>query len=188
MMPAQVVLSPMAIILLVATSGCVTSKIPDDALRLTESSMEVRAIQTRRFEVDSHIEILAATISALQDMEYNIDALDKTLGVITASKVSDADASSDKTTRIMLDFLCTLGGTGCNYYANRDDKYAISMTMVVLPSLESEGEYITRITLQRALISKAGTITNLQRIDDADTYSGIFARLSKSLFLEENTE
>ena len=181
-------LLPVAILALLASSGCATNKIPDDALRLTESSLEVRAIQTRRFAVKSHVDIMNATISALQDMEYNIDALDKSLGVITASKVSDADSPSDKTGRIMLDLLCSVGGTSCNSYATRDDKYAVSMTMVVLPSLEAKGEFMTRITLQRALISKAGTITNLQRIDDADTYSKIFARLSKSLFLKENLE
>jgi hypothetical protein len=172
-----------------ATSGCAANKIPEHALRLPESSMEVRAIQTRRFEVSSHTDILNATISALQDMEYNIDALDQSLGIITASKVSDADSASDSTGRFMLDVLCALGGSGgCNSFALRDDKFAISMTMVVLPSLDVDSEFITRITLQRALISKAGTITNLQRIDDAQIYSDIFVRLSKSLYLEENTK
>lgn len=181
-------LLPIAIFILIAVCGCAAPTIPDDALRLTESTLETRAIQTRRFEVDSHLDILKATISALQDMEYNIDTLDKSLGIITASKVSDADSASDKTSRILLDLFCAIGGSSCGAYALRDDKFAISMTLVVLPSLEAEGAYVTRITLQRALISKAGTITNLQRIDDADTYDRIFARLSKSLFLEENTE
>jgi hypothetical protein len=77
-------------------SGCAT-KIPEDALRLPESTLDIRSIQTRTFAAPSENEILAATIAALQDMEYNIDRIEKPLGVITASKVSDADSAGETT-------------------------------------------------------------------------------------------
>ena len=45
----------------------------------------------RRMEAPSETTILTATIAVLQDMEFNVDRIEKPLGVITASKVSDAD-------------------------------------------------------------------------------------------------
>ena len=48
-------------------------------------------MQTRKLEAPSEIAILTATIAVLQDMEFNVDRIEKSLGVITASKVSDAD-------------------------------------------------------------------------------------------------
>jgi hypothetical protein len=79
-------------------SGCATG-IPKSALRLPESTLSVRSIQTRTFVAPSEHDILTATIAALQDMEYNIDRIERPLGVITASKVSDADLASESPLR-----------------------------------------------------------------------------------------
>ena len=73
-------------------AGCAT-EVPETALRLPESTLEVRSIQTRTLAAPSEIDILTATIAVLQDMEFNIDRIEKPLGVITASKVTDADSS-----------------------------------------------------------------------------------------------
>jgi len=165
-------------------SGCAT-KIPQDALRLPESTLDIRSIQTRTFAAPSENEILAATIAALQDMEYNIDRIEKPLGVITASKVSDADSAGETTALVMLDILCVISGSGaCDASRSAKDEQHITLTMVVLPSLAREHEYVTRITIQRVIFDKAERIKVLERIDDAETYQQIFDNLSKALFIQ----
>ena len=166
--------------------ACATS-IPEDALRLPESTLDVRSIQTRNFEVPSENDILVATIATLQDMEYNIDRIEKPLGVITASKVSDADSASEKTGKFFLDLMCAASGSGgCNAMSSASDEQRITVTMVVLPSLARSGEYVTRITIQRVIFDKAARIKVLERIDDAETYQQIFDNLRKAIFIQVN--
>ena len=165
-------------------SGCATT-VPRDALRLPESTLDIRSIQTRTFAAASENQILAATIATLQDMEYNIDRIEKPLGVITASKVSDADSASEKTGLFILDFLCMVSGDrGCDARSSARDEQHITLTMVVLPSLARDGEYVTRITIQRVIFDKAERIKVLERIDDAETYQKIFENLSKAIFIQ----
>ena len=159
-------------------SGCAAT-IPQDALRLTESTLDVRSIQTRTFVAPSEMEILAATIATLQDMEYNIDRIEKPLGVITASKVSDADSAGEKIGLFILAMIC-----GCTDMSTAKDKQHITLTMVVLPSLSRSGEYVTRITIQRVIFDKAERLKVLERIDDAEIYQQIFENLSKAIFIQ----
>ncbi len=167
-------------------NGCAVT-IPQDALRLPESTLEVRSIQTRNFESPSENEILAATVATLQDMEYNIDRIEKPLGVITASKVSDADSTGEKTGKFLLDLLCAASNSAsCNASSTASDEQRITVTMVVLPSLARSGEYVARITIQRVIFDKASRVKVLERIDDAETYQQIFENLSKALHIELN--
>ena len=96
-------------LLLIAMLGGCAASVPEAALRLPESTLEVRSIQTRTLAAPSEIDILTATIAVLQDMEFNIERIEKPLGVITASKVTDADSRSEKTGLLFLDVLCAAG-------------------------------------------------------------------------------
>ena len=172
------------LIALGSLNGC-TATIPSEALRLPESTLDIRSIQTRSFEAPSEIAILAATIATLQDMEYNIERIEKPLGVITASKISDADSAGEKTGLFILDLFCGVaGGGGCDAMSSARDEQHITLTMVVLPSLARSGEYVTRITIQRVIFDKAARIKVLERIDDAETYQQIFENLSKAIYIQ----
>ena len=104
-------------------AGCVTDTVPKDALRLPESSLEVRSLQTRKLAAPSETAILTATIAVLQDMEFNIDRIEKPLGVISASKMSDADDKGEKTGLFLLDLLCAAGGgSDCDNMSTAKDK------------------------------------------------------------------
>ena len=178
-------MSALAVAMFTVT-GCQT--IPEDALRLTESSLEIRAIQSRTYEVPAEKDILNASVSVLQDMEYNIEEIEKPLGILTASKTTDASSPSEITALVMLDILCALGGGGgCAATASASDSQIIMLTVVVLPSLARQGSFVTRITLQRVVRDTQGRIKIQQQIDDPKLYQEIFDKLSKSIFLETNT-
>lgn len=170
-------------LLLLVLGGCAAS-VPEAALRLPESTLDVRSIQTRTLAAPSEIDILTATIAVLQDMEFNIERIEKPLGVITASKITDADSTSEKTGLLLLDLLCAVGGGGCDALSTARDDQHITLTMVVLPSLARSGEFTARITIQRVIYDKMDRIKVLERIDDAETYQQIFDNLQKSLFIQ----
>jgi hypothetical protein len=176
--------------LLAVLAGCATTpQIPESALRLTESSLEVRSMQTRTYTAKSENQILAAAVAVIQDMEYNLDAIEKPLGVLTASKISDADSGKEKAGLLMLDLLCVAGGSGsCNAMSSASDDQRIVMTMVVLPSLGGKDEYVARVTLQRIVFDKQDRVNLKEAIVDPLVYQQVFENLSKSLFLQANTE
>ena len=170
---------------MVGLAGCATPRIPESALRLPPTSLEVRDIQSRTFVVPSEDVILAASVAVLQDMEYNLDTVERPLGVLSASKVADADSSSEKTGLLMLDMLCAMGGgSGCNALANASDKQKIAVTLVVLPSLARKDEFVARITIQRIVYNKMQQITLMEPVVDAATYQKVFENLSKSIYLQ----
>jgi len=175
----------LSLLAIALVSGCATTGIPEDALRLPESTLDVRAIQTRTFAATSETAILAATIALLQDMEYNIDRIEKPLGVITASKVTDADSATQKTGLFILDMLCVISmAGGCDAMSQASDEQHLTVTIVVLPSLARSGEFVTRITIQGVLYNKAEQILVLERIDDAEIYQEIFDNLRKSIYIQ----
>lgn len=171
------------VIAIIGLAGC-ASKIPEEALRLNESALKIRAMQTRSYAVESETVILAATVAALQDMEYNIDTLEKSLGIISASKIIDVDHVGEEIAMIVVDTLCLISFDTCGAYAGTKDWQATSLTMVVLPSLERSDEFIVRVTLQRAVYDKQDRILTLEKIGDAEVYTKLFDKLNKSIFLE----
>jgi hypothetical protein len=173
------------LLLIACLGGCVTTQVPEAALRLSESTLDVRSIQTRTLEASSELDILTATIAVLQDMEFNIERIEKPLGVITASKVTDADSIAEKTGLFFLDILCAASGGGCNAMSTARDDQHITLTMVVLPSLAREGQYSVRVTVQRVIYDKEDRIKVLERIDHPEIYQTMFDNLRKSLFIQE---
>ncbi len=166
-------------IVLCLLSGCASNKVPRDALRLQESTLDVRSIQTRTFVAPSANDILTATIATLQDLEFNIDQIEKSLGVITASKVSDADSTGEQVGLWVLAILC-----GCGDVTSAKDEQHITVTMVVLPSLGRRDEFMARITIQRVIYDKAERVKVLERLDDPQIYREVFDNLSKAMFIQ----
>lgn len=180
----------LALVAVAVLSGCAaTPKIPEAALRLPESTIDIRTMQSRSFAAPAEATILAAAVAVLQDMEYNLDSIEKPLGVLSASKVADADSKSEKTGLFLLDVLCVASGsTNCNSLSNASDKQKIAVTLVVLPSLATKGEFVARVTIQRIVFNKMQQVTLTEPVVDAETYQKVFDKLSQSIFLQVNKQ
>jgi len=169
-------------------AGC--ASIPKEAYRLPQSSLSEREAQTRTFDVSDDSEILQASVALLQDMEYNVDTIEQPLGVLSASKVVDADSATQKAGLIAADIalgiLSIIGGTAPSgsAYAGADDEISLKITLVVLPSMAREGQHTARITIQRILIDKSDRVKEVGLIEDPLIYQEVFGKLSKSLALE----
>ena len=89
------------------------------------------------------------------------------------------------TGRILFDILCAASGSGgCDSTTYASNEQEIILTMVVLPSLARENEFVARIKIQQAIYDKMERIKVLERIDDAETYQQIFNNLAKSLYTQ----
>src|SRR5690242_5796547 len=83
MNPVRAALSMAILGLLV--SGCVTSTTPE-AGKVQPGTLEMRQMQSRRFDTPDEKKILAACADLLQDLGFNIEDSCSELGLIVASK------------------------------------------------------------------------------------------------------
>ncbi len=74
-------------------AGC-AEKIPQDALKLTQDSLQNRQIQTRRFETTDKATMLTAATGVLQDLGFSLEEAEVPLGVLVGSKKRDATSTT----------------------------------------------------------------------------------------------
>ncbi len=162
--------------------GCVS--VPNNAFKLQQSSLEIRQLQTRKFDTKNEVELLSAGAAQLQDMGYIIDETEKDVGLIVASKDADATDGGQIATMIALSIL--VGVAGGNASVGPIDKsQKIRVSFVTIPAANHDG-YLARITFQRIVWNDRGQIARVETINDPKIYQEFFAGLSKSVFLEAN--
>lgn len=159
-------------------SGCATT-IPDDAFKLTSTSLEDRQLQSRKFSTQDNKLLLSSGASVLQDMGYTIDESNTDLGVLTASKKADAKDAGQIAGAIALALL-----TGA--VTPTDDEQKIRICLVLQESLDDSSSSVARITIQRIIWNTQGKISRVESINSPDLYQAFFDKLSKATFLEAN--
>lgn len=178
----------LSLLVTACVAGCgIASTAPQSSLHFQESPLEVRSLQSRTFTAPSEIEILAATVAVLQDMEYNIDRVESPLGVVTASKVVDANSPGEEVGLFMVDLMCALMAGDCDAMSTASDRQLVLLTLVVQPSLANTDKFVARVTMQRVVYDTMERIKLKEAIHEPELYQQIFERLAKSVFLETET-
>jgi hypothetical protein len=150
----------------------------------------LREAQTRTFEVPFESNVLQVAVALMQDMEYNFDTSESELGVLCGSKVVDADSLTQQTGLVITDlvFGSLSAFTGTNIagsaFGVADDKILLTITLVVLPRPDRQGQHSARVTIQSELIDKAGRVRSVQMLQNPYIYQKVFDQLSRSLALE----
>jgi len=164
------------ILIVLSIAGCQT--IPKDALKLTPESLEKRALQTRKYEGISEVEILSASAGVIQDLGFNIDESETKLGVIVGSKERDATEAGQVAAALLV---ALLGGGAMPI----DDHQKMRVSLVVRPiGQENDHTHFVRVTFQRMVWNTQGQVTRIEGLDDPEIYQEFFDKLSKAVFLE----
>ena len=167
--------------------GC--ASLPEDAFRLSESALEMREMQSHVYEDVSEVEILSASSGVLQDLGYAIDEIEKELGVISASKRADAKNDAEILGNIALDvadcLLTFMLGCENHSFKSSKDVQDIKITLVVMPDANEDEKHRVRLTMQRFVWDRGGSLYEKESINDAEVYRAFFEKLSKSVFLEK---
>ena len=192
-------LIPLAISALIVTC-CGGGGPPTHLLRLTQESLQNRAIQTRMYKGISESDLHAAATGVIQDLGFIVDESEPKLGLIVGSK--DRDAPPDATQRVgqviagvgaaAFSLLAIIGG---NLEAAGkafdlalmwvDDYQRLWGTIVVGPaSRDDDKTYHVRVTFQRIVWNERDEIARLQSLDEPEMYQRFFSLLSKSILLE----
>ena len=180
---------PVWLLVVFALTLTACETLPREAFRLSESSLQLRAMQTREYEDVTDIQILSASSALLQDLGYAIDEIEKPLGVLSASKKADASNRGEKIGTRALDtvtcIVSLLRACSAKNFKATDAVQDIRLTLVTIPNHQSDRTISVRITMQRIVWDHENRITKQQTISDPNVYAVLFDKLSKSVFLEQ---
>ena len=149
-------------------------KIPKDALVLSPTSLKDRQLQTRIFETNNEMILLAASAGVLQDSGYTIEESEASCGVIKASRDRDVTETGEVVGSIAMG-ICL--GAPVPY----DTKQKVVASLVTKPI--DEKRIAVRITFQHIVWDNMNHISKRDQINNPEIYQEFFAKLSKSVFL-----
>lgn len=175
----------LALFLLFFIAGCAT--LSDDAFLVTESRLEKRALESRRYDGISEMDLLSACTQVFQDLGFGLENSEAGLGVITANKQRDAGSGIQVQTGVLFGIGSAMG-MGISLGGAADKEQTIRASLVVRPALDSKGKalaksHFVRVTFQRSVLRGDNTV-RYETLRDTDLYEDFFDRLSKSVFLE----
>jgi len=150
--------------------------IPKQALQLSQESMTLRQLQTRSFNTSNEKKLLTSA-GVLQDLGFNIDESETSLGVIVGSKDRDATEAGQIAGAVAMAVLFGV-------YMPTDKNQKIRASLITRPTGKNKTNL--RITLQRVVWNTQGQISKTQSIVEPEIYQEFFSKLSKAVFLEAN--
>ncbi|MGO1080047.1 hypothetical protein [Inquilinus sp. CA228] len=169
-------------ILLAALSALLLSAceqgIPKEALQLSQENLQMRQLQTRRFDSADEGKLLQSSAGVLQDLGFTIDQSDTTVGVIAASKNRDATETGQVVGAVLLSML-----SGVPQAFDKDQK--IKASLVTRPIGDGKSTAV-RVTFQRYVWNSRGQVSKVEGLNDPQLYKEFFDKLSQSVFLTAN--
>ena len=158
-------------------AGCVQT--PQDALKLSPSSLAEREIQSRIYEQIDEAQILAASVAVMQDLGVKITETDPDLGLVVGEKYRDAT----EPTQLIGAFIIALIGGGS---APVDDRQLIRFSLITRSDSgrRDSRRWLVRLSLQRTIWASNNRVTRAEPLLDAEIFRDFFERLDKAIFLE----
>lgn len=176
-----------ALLIMVAATGCGPE--PNEvALEIgvplgTEeglSTIEWRAIQTRRLAVRDNVRILDEAAQTLQDLGFTLVESSVDVGLLVASKKRDATESDQVAKSVTLSLL--LAFLGSYQPPTWDEEQEIFVTLIVSP-VDNVDEKEVRVLFDRRIKNNNGVLWRAELIEDAEIYQNFFDKLSQGLFV-----
>lgn len=168
-------------------TGCVTGGIPKGALEWNDSTMKLRQLQSKKFEIEEkqkidELMVLRSAVLLLQDEGYNLASSEANLGVLHADKDSDATDSGQIAGKVVMGVLF-----GADVAIDTVQKFKVSVVTRVQTDKDTNKKFvIVRVTFQRIVWNERGQVSKLESLQDPELYKKFFSQLSKSLFLTAN--
>ena len=146
-----------------------------------QGAVELRAMQSRRFDTADQRALLAASIQTLQDLGYIISESSADVGVLSATKQRDAEETGQIAGQIAL----TIVGAFFGVYHNPtwDKEQTIHVTLALSP-IENSKQVEARVSFDRTLMNNHGNTWRAELINDPKLYQEFYEKLSQGVFLE----
>jgi len=152
--------------------GCATA-LPGDAFKWNETTMQMRQMQSRKFDTVDEKKILRGCALLLQDLGFNLTASESAVGLLNAQKDRSAVEGDQIAVKI-------LAAVFLDADVKVDSHQKMKVSIVTRPQ---EDQIIVRVTFQRIVYDEQGHVSTLEAMKTPHHYQEFFEKLSKSLFL-----
>jgi hypothetical protein len=146
-----------------------------------DGAVELRAVQTRRFDTLNQHALLGASIQTLQDLGYIISESSEEAGVLSASKTRDAEETGQIAGQIALTVVAAVFGVIHN--PTWDKEQTIRVTLALSP-IENSKQIEARVSFDRSLTNNHGNFWRAELLMDPKLYEEFYDKLSQGVFLE----
>jgi hypothetical protein len=171
-----------ALAMAVPMAGCVNANdVAKEIGKPPAGAVELRALQTRRYNTLDEEGLLAAATQTLQDLGYTISESSVEVGVIVASKQRDAEETGQVIGQVALMIFAAL--LGSNHNPTWDKEQSIHVTLVATP-IENSKQTEVRVSFDRHLTNNHGHKWRAELLMDPELYKQFFEKLSGGVFLE----
>lgn len=176
-----------AAILLLTVAGCVTPN--ETAMKVGappkqeegKSTLDLRSLQTRRFDTLDENKILLAGIQTLQDLGFTVTESSSEVGVLVGSKQRNAEESGQVAGQVVLSVM--LAALGSYHPPTWDKEQSIYVNLISTPIANSTQTSV-RVSFERRLTNNHGVLWRTELILEPEIYQEFFQKLSQGTFLE----
>ena len=167
-------------------------------VRLAPESAANKAMQTRRFETRDEMELLSASAAVLQDLGFQVSESVREVGLLRAAKERSAVEYGQELSKgaiLLLTLAASVLAEGnITTIIPTDLQQQINASLVARPLDEEGSVHEVRVLFYRLVWKGQGQTGDqlippgqqrMEMIRDANIYQQFFARLQKSVFLEE---
>jgi hypothetical protein len=143
-----------------------------------ESQVKIRNAQSRVFDTTDEIAMMEAIVATLQDIGFQIEVLDETLGIVSAKRFLDVERPKNKLLQSYLTYdeeslvVLNRADRGWGPFFHRSD--LVRLTVTIRPRNATQ------------LIVRASAQYYLRPVEDPQSYQQFYAALEKTL-VEEHT-
>ena len=163
-------------------SGCQTD--PNEiAMKIgapPAGTVELRSMQSRRFENTNSLSVLNAATQTLQDLGFTIQESASSVGVLSAQKQRDAEETGEVAGQIALTVFSALLGVAHEPVWDKDQR--INVTVVEAP-VPGTNQVDLRVGFDRT-VRNTKNMYRAELIIEPKIYQEFFEKFSQSLFLE----
>lgn len=179
-------------------SGCVQAMPKVGSFfEVTPQTAQHRALQTRMFDISDEKELLSASAAVLQDLGFQIEESEVSMGILRAAKERSARSFWQEFSQALVLLLSAtasvFGGGNAVIILPVDLHQQIGATLATRPLEGDASRYAVRVLFHRKIWKGDGQSgdqhippgeNRMQMIYDGEIYRQFFAKLSKGLFLE----
>jgi hypothetical protein len=161
-------------------SGC-TAKLPDNTFQMNDAVLKERQKEMKMVDRQYNT-LISDSISALQDMGFDIQKVDKDVGFIHASKSRELVSSFQAGAA---EFGVNLLGAIAGVYTEHRQPQRINVNAYLLVD-PKDRRCNMRTTFFNTTYDRKSFPLAYAAVEDEEIYQGFYTKIGKSSFLEDN--
>ena len=139
--------------------------------KIERTQLQIRAIQTRTYEISESKLIMKAMLNVLQDDGFIVKAAAPELGLLTATKEIDIENMSESMPAFFF------GGANARWKKNSIIEATCNVSFF-------EDKCKVRVNFAQKILDNLGGIVKIRQIYDQKFYQAFFTKLDKSIYIQ----